>query len=135
MKAKLTLLKCFLVVGLLAIVTGCETSKNKENALTAAGFKIITPQTEKQEAKLKALPKNRVTLTHKDGKILYIYPDVANNRAYVGGPKQYQAYRRIRLDQKISEDDLEAAEMNQDESMEWNEWGGWGPWWGGPGWY
>ncbi len=74
-------------------------------------------------------------MTKKDGKILYMYPDAANNVAYVGGPKQYQAYRQMRIDQKMSDENLEAAEINEDESMEWNEWGGWGPWWGGQGWY
>jgi hypothetical protein len=135
MKQILTSLKCFLAMGLLALAVGCATSKDKENALLAAGFKVITPKTAAQEQKLKALPRNSVTMTKKEGKILYMYPDAANNVAYVGGPKQYQAYRQIRIDQKMSDENLEAAEINQDESMEWNEWGGWGPWWGGQGWY
>jgi hypothetical protein len=135
MKQMLASLKYFLAMGLLTLAVGCATSKDKENSLVAAGFQVITPKTAAQEQKLKALLTNRVTMTKKDGKILYMYPDVAKNVAYVGGPKQYKAYRQIRIDQKMSDENLEAAEINEDESMEWNEWGGWGPWWGGQGWY
>ena len=114
---------------------GCATSRDKENSLVAAGFKIITPETAAQEQKLKSLPRNRVTRTTKDGKIIYMYPDVAKNEAYVGGPKQYQQYQQIRINQKMADENLEAAQMNEDDSMEWNDWGGWGQWWDGPGWY
>ena len=125
---------CF-VLGLLIAAVGCATSRDKENSLVAAGFKIITPETAAQEQKLKSLPRNRVTRTTKDGKIIYMYPDVAKNEAYVGGPKQYQQYQQIRINQKMADENLEAAQMNEDDSMEWNDWGGWGPWWDGPGWY
>ena len=135
MKQILNSLKCILATGLLVLAVGCAVSKDRENALVAAGFKVITPKTAAQEQKLKALPTNRVTMTEKDGKTLYMYPDVARNVAYVGGPKQYQAYRQIRIDQKISDENLEAAQINEEQSMEWNEWDGWGPWWNGPGWY
>ena len=57
-----------------------------------------------------------------------------NNQAYVGGPKQYQAYQQMRLAKQISNQNLEAAEMNQAASMNWGAWGGWGGV-GGPGWY
>ena len=33
-----------------------------------------------------------MTLVQKSGKTYYVFPDAAHNRAYVGGPKQYQAY-------------------------------------------
>lgn len=135
MKQLLNSLKYVLATGLLMVAMGCAVSKDKENALVAAGFKEITPKTEAQEQKLKALPTNRVTMTEKDGKTIYMYPDVARNVAYVGGPKQYQAYRQIRLDQKEAEENLEAAHLTEEEEMQWDEWDGWGPWWGGPGWY
>jgi hypothetical protein len=38
-----------------------------------------------------------MAILHKDGKTYYVFPDAALNQAYIGGPKQYQAYRQLRL--------------------------------------
>jgi hypothetical protein len=88
------------------------------------------PSTTAQQQKLRPLPAGKVTLVQKDGKIYYIFPDAANNQAYVGGPEQYQAYKQLRLTNKLAKENLEAAEMNQDASMNWETWRGWG----GAGW-
>jgi hypothetical protein len=119
-------------IALLALAVGCTTTQtqNKENLLVAAGFKVIVPQTAAQQQKLQALPPDHVTLVQKDGKTYYLFPDAANNQAYVGGPTQYQAYKQLRLANKLANESLEAADMNQDASMDWGAWGGWG----GPGW-
>ena len=71
-----------------------------------------------------------MALVQKDGKTYYVFPDAANNRALVGGPKQYQSYQQLRLQNKLANENLEAAEIYQDASMNWGGWGGWG----GPGW-
>jgi hypothetical protein len=120
---------------LLAVTVGCTgmQTQNKENLLIAAGFKVIVPHTAAQQQKLQALPAEHVTLIQKDGKTYYVFPDAANNQAYVGGPKQYQAYRQLRLENKLANENLEAAEMNQDASMNWGTWGGWGAWGGRDG--
>ena len=49
------------------------------------------------------------------------------------GPKQYQAYRQLRLQKQMADEKLETAEINLEEQMAWDGWGGWGGW--GPGWY
>jgi len=117
---------------LLTLAVGCASTQtqNKENLLVAAGFKVIVPHTAAQQQKLQALPPDHVTLVQKDGKTYYVFPDAANNQAYVGGPAQYQAYKQLRLANKLANENLEAAEMNQDASMDWGTWGGWGA----PGW-
>jgi hypothetical protein len=128
MKRLLTVLS---PIGALALVfltlscTGAQT-QNKENLLIAAGFKVIVPKTATQQQKLKALPADKVTLVQKDGKTYYVFPDAANNQAYVGGPNQYQTYKQLRIQNQLANDNLEAAEMNQDASMNWGTWGGWG---------
>jgi hypothetical protein len=121
---------------LLVLAAGCASTQtqNKENLLIAAGFKVIVPHTAAQQQKLQALPADKVTLVQKGGKMYYVFPDAANNQAYVGGPKQYQAYQQLRLANKLANENLEAADMNQDASMNWDTWGGWGAW-GGMGWY
>ena len=134
MKQILTSLKMLSAIALLAVAAGCASTQSKENMLVAAGFKVITPKTATQEQKLKALPPDKVTLVQKSGKTYYVFPDAANNQAYVGGPKQYEAYRQLRLEKKLADEKLEAAEMNLEAStMDWGGWGGWGAW--GPGWY
>jgi len=120
---------------LLALTVGCATSQtstqNKESMLVAAGFKTITPKTAAQQQKLQKLPPGKVAMINKKGKTYYIFPDAAHNQAYVGGPKEYQEYRQLRTENKLANENLEIAEMNQDEAMEdWGAWGGWGAGWG-----
>ena len=119
---------------LLAVTAGCATTQsstqNKESMLVASGFKMITPKTAVQQQKLQKLPPGKVTMIQKRGKTYYIFPDPAQNRAYVGGPKEYQAYQQLRAANKLAEENLETAEMYQDAEMDWGAWGGWGAGWG-----
>src|SRR6478609_7832098 len=117
---------------LLAFAAGCASTQtqtqSKESLLVAAGFKVITPHTAAQQQRLQALPPDKVTLVQKKGKTYYVFPDAVNNQAYIGGPKQYQTYKQLRLEKKLADENLEAAEMNQDAAMDWGTWGGWGAW-------
>ena len=136
MKYVLTTLRYLTALAVLALAAGCASTQSTENALVAAGFKVITPSTPAQTAKLKALPSGKVTLVKKGGKTYYVFPDVPHNQAYVGGPKQYQVYQQNRQAAQIASDNLMAAEMNQEAAsyMAWDGWGGWGDGWYG-GWY
>ena len=135
MKKITTSFKLIAIFAIMALAAGCASStQNKENLLVAAGFKVITPTTTAQQQKLATLPAGKVTLVKKSGKTYYVYPDAKNNQAYVGGPKQYQAYKQLRLQQQMTNENLEAAEMNQNAEMNWEAWGGWGGW-GDYGWY
>jgi hypothetical protein len=128
------------LVACAGLLVGCATTQtstqNKESMLVASGFKTITPKTAAQQQKLQNLPRGKVTMIQKKGKTYYIFPDPANNRAYVGGPRQYQAYQQLRAENKLTREDLETAEMYQDSEMQWSLWGGgegvWGPM-AGPG--
>ena len=125
----------FILIGaftLLALSFGCTgmQTQSKENLLIAAGFKTVVPRTAAQQQKLQALPPDKVAMVQKGGKTYYVFPDAANNRALVGGPKQYQTYQQLRLQNELANENLETAEMYQDASMNWGAWGGWG----GPDW-
>jgi len=128
MKHIFTGFKLIVVFALLALAVGCASTQTqtKKNLLIAAGFKVITPRTAAQQQKLQSLPADKVTLVQKDGKNYYVFPDAANNQAYVGGQKEFQAYKQLRLENKLANDNLEAAELNQDASMNWAGWGGLG---------
>src|SRR6266487_2111729 len=112
------------------------STQNRESMLAASGFKTITPKTAAQQQKLQGLSPGKVTMIQKKGKTYYVFPDPAHNLAYIGGPKQYQNYQQLRAENKITQEDLETAEMYQDAEMQWSLWGGgegvWGPM-GGPG--
>ena len=115
------------VLALAVIVAACATTQSQENLAVAAGFKVISPVNTNQQATLKRLPPGQVSPVNHKGKRYYVLPDAPNNRAYVGGPKQYQAYQQLRLSQQLSNENLEAAEMNEMASEDWDAWGGWGP--------
>ena len=113
-----------------ALLFGCSTTQtsmqNRESMLVASGFKVITPTTPAQQQKLQNLPPGKVTMIQKGGKTYYIFPDPAHNRAYVGRPREYQAYLQLRATNKLVTENLETAEMYQDAQMQWSLWGGWG---------
>ena len=122
------------VIALLALTVGCATTsstQNKESMLVASGFKVITPKTPAQQQKLQQLPPGHVAMINRKGRTYYIFPDAAHNQAYVGGPKEYQAYQQLRATNKLAQENLETAEMYQDATMNWGAWGGWGVGWGG----
>ena len=134
MRQTLTTLKFLAVIALLAVAVGCASEgENKQNLAIAAGFKIITPKSAEHQALLAQLPPDKVTPVNYKGKTYYVLPDAKNNQAYVGGAEQYQAYQQLRLAQHLSNQNLEAAQMNQMATMNWGAWGGWGGY-GGWGW-
>ena len=121
------------VISLLALTVGCATTsstQNKESMLVASGFKLITPKTAAQQQKLQQLPPGKMAMVNKKGRTYYIFPDAAHNQAYVCGPQEYQAYQQLRAANNIANENLETAEMYQDEEMQWDAWGGWGAGWG-----
>ena len=127
-------LKYLAVMALLALAVGCASEQeNKQNLAIAAGFKVLTPRNAEQTNLLKSLPAGQVTRINYNGHTLFVLPDAKNNVAYVGRENEYQAYQQLRLAQNLSNQNLEAAQMNQMASMNygWNRWGGWGGWgWG-----
>jgi hypothetical protein len=114
-------------IALLALAAGCATTSSTTQTtdmLTAAGFKLMTADTPKKQEVLNTLPKDQLSVVTWKGKTFYVQPAAASNQAYVGTPKGYQAYQQLRLAKQISNDNLMAAQMNQDAM---NSWGVWGP--------
>jgi hypothetical protein len=129
MKHLLTRFNLIGALALMALLVGCGSmqTQNKENLLIAAGFQVIAPKNAAQQQLLNSLPPDKVTPIQHAGKRYYVFPDAAHNQAYVGGPSQYQSYRQLRLANQLSNENLEAAEMNQEAAMGgWGAWGGWG---------
>jgi hypothetical protein len=133
MKQKRVSFQMISAMALLTLTVGCATTtstQNRESMLVASGFKTVTPKTAAQQQKLQQLPPGKVAMVNKKGRTYYIFPDAAQNRAYVGGPNEYQAYQQLRAANKLAQENLETAEMYQDAEMNWGAWRGWGAGWG-----
>ena len=108
---------------LLVLVTGCASTKQKEreSLLSAAGFKMVPADTPQQQAHLQTLPAGKVSMTRRDGKTYFVYPDPAHNVLYVGNQAQYDQYQNLRVKNQMSQEQLSAAELNTD----WGPGGAW----------
>lgn len=127
MKSNHATIQSLAVIAAAALLAGCATDlQNEENLAAAAGFKVITPTTQQHNDYLVNLPKDKVTPLTYEGKLYYVLPDVERNQAWVGGPNEFETYRRLRQAQQISNDNLAAAQMSQMNAMNWGGWGGWG---------
>ena len=70
------------------------------------------------------LPGSLAQIT-KNSQTFYVFPDAANNRAYVGGPDQYQALVNYRLSQHLAAEQLATSPAYADPSLGWDTWNGW----------
>ncbi|MDB6020390.1 MAG: hypothetical protein JWQ04_247 [Pedosphaera sp.] len=111
-------------------LSGCASTKHHdtESLLSAAGFHTMTPSTSQQQACYAALPPYKVQRHDFNGKVVYAYADKKNGIVYVGGEQQYQRFNQLGQQQKVANEQLQAAEMNEDAAMNWGYWGP-GPWW------
>jgi len=114
------------IVGVVALALGggCSTTKQTENMLSAAGFKIMPAATPEQQAHLKSLPPHKVTMVQREGKTYFVFPDQKQQVIYVGQQAQYDAYQKLRLQNQLAEEQMNAAELNSESA--WGVWGGWG---------
>ena len=117
-----------MTVFFIAFAVGCSSTSQKENMLTAAGFKMVPADTPARQAHLNSLPKDKITPVQRNGKMYYTFPDPKQNVLYVGQQPEYEQYQKMRLQKQMANEQLETAQMNQE-----NAWDAWGPW-GGPVW-
>ena len=77
-------------------------------------LKLLAADTPKKQELLNTLPKIQLSVVTWKGKTFYVQPAAAPNQAYVGTPKEYQAYQQLRLARQMTNDNLMAAQMNHD---------------------
>ncbi len=114
----------------LAVAVGCSGQViQTERLLAAAGFQMRLANTPEREAHLAKMTQRQLVPEMQDGSLRYVYADAKYCKCvYVGTEKAYQRYERYALKQRISDQRLAAAQMNEDASMNWGMWGPWGPW-------
>ena len=126
-------LSLFLTIAVVAGFSGCAGTQvqNKESLLTAAGFRARTPSTAAQQAMFNRMVPYKVERRVRNGKVLYAFADPQKNLVYIGGENEYQTYQKLGLQQSIAQNQLEAAQINEEASMyNWGPyWGPWNPWW------
>ncbi len=112
-------------IALLAIMAGCaSTTTQTTDLLSAAGFRLVTADTPEKQQLLATLTPDKLTLISWKGKQFYVQP-ASGNQAYAGTPAEYQAYQQLRLAKQMSNDNLMAAQMDQQSMYGWGR--AWGP--------
>ncbi|MGA8656293.1 MAG: hypothetical protein WB586_09100 [Chthoniobacterales bacterium] len=119
-----------------AAMSGCASmeAQNTESLLSAAGFRSRTPSTAAQQAMFNRMVPYKLERRVRNGKVLYAYADKRNNVVYIGGENEFQRFKQLGLQQSIAQNQLEAAQINEETSLyntlDWGPyWGPWNPWW------
>ena len=119
MKTKIIL---FLSVIIAALgLVGCTSvgSSNTKSLLTAAGFREKTPETAKQKELYAAAEAYQVQRITAQGKTFYAYKDEKNGTALVGDESNYQQYEKLAVQQRIAQQEYQAAEMRREAAYGW----------------
>jgi len=72
------------------------------NELSSLGFKVLVATTPAQMDWVKRLAPGQIRAMQRTGKKFFIYPDAKNNQIYVGGPKEYDAYKELHPDSQLA---------------------------------
>ena len=133
MKSKTSIILLSLASGIvLFALGGCASvgSTNTESLLSAAGFVVRTPQTDRQRQIYAALPAYKVERATVKDKVFYVYKDEKAGVAYVGHEPEYQRYQQLAIQQQIAQEQYMAAELDRQAAL--NFYGGFGVrriWW------
>ena len=110
-----------LLAGATALLSACASTgaSTTEPLLSAAGFRVRTPETAAQKQIYAELPPYKVQRGTHQGKTFYAYKDEKQGVAYVGGEAEYQKYQQLAIQRRIARDQYEAAQMNQAMAYRW----------------
>ncbi len=106
-----------------ALLSACQTTTPAPtgNLLTAAGFTMKVADTPARQAKLAAIPSGRLIARTVKGKNMYVFADPKGcNCVYVGDEAAYQNYRQLGRNRSVPSDRMLVAEMNAENSWDFN---------------
>ena len=112
------------VAAALLTLSGCAAIHRQETAsteqlLAAAGFQMRAADNPERVHDLTAMPPLKLVARSQDNNVRYTFADPYKCRClYVGGAKEYSAYRRLAREKQIEEERLQDGEPND---------GLWGP--------
>src|SRR5258705_152552 len=115
------------ILGMCAAVAACQTTQqsigNKEDMMSAAGFKFVPANTAQRQASFKTLPPHKFSREVKNGQVFFVYPDpTVCVCLYVGNQAAYGRYQANVFQKNLADEQQMTANIN---SM--NDWD-WGPW-------
>lgn len=92
------------------------------NSSSIAGFNMVPAESPPKVAILKSLPPLKLKYyISKQGHPVYWFADPYQcNCLYQGDEEAYQRYQNLRLQQRMVEQEQQAAELNQDAAMQMN---------------
>ncbi len=124
---RLSVLGIAMAAALSLLLASCASTNasNDRSLLSAAGFRIRTPDTPQQRELYANAKPYTLMRADADGKVFYAYKDEKNGVAYIGGEAEYQRYQQLALQQNIARQNMMAAQMQRDASYGW--YGAWGP--------
>jgi len=117
---------------LVILVAGCaairrDEAKSTESVLAAAGFRMKLADTPERLANLQTMRPRKIVPRAKDGHVVYTYADPTNCHClYVGDEAAYQRFQQLSIQQQLAQENVMAAQMNEDAALNW---GMWGPFW------
>ena len=76
-----------------------------EKELLGVGFKTLVATTTAQQDWIKRMAPGQIRAMQRTGKKFFLYPDAPNNQVYVGGPKEYEAYKQLHPNSKLAGQD------------------------------
>ncbi|MFZ2169782.1 MAG: hypothetical protein WAW61_09115 [Methylococcaceae bacterium] len=98
-----------------------QETKDTEQLLSAAGFKIKLADTPAKLAHLKTLTQHKLAAHQKDGAVYYIYADATTCQCfYWGQDDSYQSFMQLQQQQDIANEEQMTAEMNEEEFLNWD---------------
>lgn len=111
-----------------ACATPQQIVQDREDLLIAAGFTLRPANTPQRAALLRTLPPNRFVRRTDRAGVVYLYADpLVCSCLYIGNPAAYGRYRQEVFQRQIANDQLVAAQLNQEAAWDWRPWG--------PGWW
>ena len=125
MKTKIILLLSAMISAICLVGCASMGSSNTKSLLSAAGFREKTPETAKQKELYAAATAYKVQRITAKGKTFYAYKDEKNGTALVGDESNYQQFEKLAVQQRIAQQEYQAAEMRRDAAYGW--YGAYGP--------
>lgn len=103
-----------------------EEAKSTEQLLAAANFQIKQADTPQRMTHLETLTQRKLVPHDQDGQIRYVYADADGCKClYVGDEADYDAYQKLAAQQRIADEEQEAATLSVGGPMDWGMWGPW----------
>jgi hypothetical protein len=101
-RTSLIIVRVGLAASLVAKSAVAATPTDPGNELPGLGFKVLVATTPAQKDWVKRMAPGQIRAMQRTGKKYFVYPDAPRNQIYVGGPKEYDAYKQLHPDNKLA---------------------------------